>query len=177
MKFVALLRGINVGGKNKLSMKELVEIFADLGCVDVTNYIQSGNIIFEAPLSLARRVPELVTKKIQGSFALNVPVVIRSSKELGEVSRSNPFLKKAGEHAALHVALLADLPSAKNVSSLDPNRSLPDQFVVRGREIYLSLPNGVAKTKLNNAYFDSKLATVSTLRNWNTVLKLVELAQ
>lgn len=171
------MRGINVGGKNKLPMKNLTEIFADLGCVDVTSYIQSGNIIFKASQELARRVPDLVAKRIQRSMSLTVPVVVRSATELNEVSRNNPFLEKAGEHGALHVAFLAERPGSKNISSLDANRSPPDQFVVRGREIYLSLPNGVAKTKLTNAYFDSKLATVSTLRNWNTVQKLVELAQ
>jgi uncharacterized protein (DUF1697 family) len=177
MKFIALFRGINVGGKNKLPMKDLIEMFRELGCEDVACYIQSGNIIFKAPADLARRVPILVAKEIQGAFSLTVPVVLRSSKELGEVSRNNPFLKTVSERDRLHVAFLAALPSPTKVSSLDPKRSPPDRFVLRGREIYLSLPNGVAKTKLTNAYFDSRLATVSTLRNWNTVQKLIELAQ
>ena len=115
MRFVALLRGINVGGKNKLPMKDLVGIFSDVGCTDVTSYIQSGNIIFGAPLDLAKRVPDLVTKKIQTSLGLSVPVVVRSSKELGEVSRNNPFLKKTRDSDGLHVAFLANLPSPKHV--------------------------------------------------------------
>ncbi len=177
MKFIALFRGINVGGKNKLPMKDLIRVFAELGCVDVASYIQSGNIIFKAPADLARRVPTLVAKRIHGTMGMTVPIVLRSSKELEEVSRNNPFLKTAIDFTRLHVAFLADLPSSIQASSLDPNRSPPDRFVLRGREIYLSLPKGVAKTKLTNAYFDSKLATVSTLRNWNTVQKLIELSQ
>jgi len=177
MKFIALFRGINVGGKNRLPMRNLIEIFAELGCVDVTSYIQSGNVIFKAPADLARRVPTLVAKRVQGTLGMTVPIVLRSSKELEDVSRNNPFLKTASELDRLHVAFLAELPRSTTAASLDPKRSPPDRFVLRGREIYLSLPNGVAKTKLTNAYFDSKLATVSTLRNWNTVQKLIELSQ
>jgi uncharacterized protein (DUF1697 family) len=105
-----------------------------------------------------------------------VPVVVRSADELCAVARANPFLRKASDTAALHVAFLADAPAADKVAVLDPKRSPPDEFAVVGREIYLRCPTGMAKTKLTNAYFDSKLATISTARNWNTVLKLIELA-
>jgi uncharacterized protein (DUF1697 family) len=75
----------------------------------------------------------------------------------------------------LHVAFLAATPGPSKIAALDPNRSPPDEFAVHGREIYLRLPNGVARTKLTNAHFDSKLGTTSTLRNWRTVVKLVDL--
>jgi uncharacterized protein (DUF1697 family) len=82
-----------------------------------------------------------------------------------------------GAENHLHVLFLADQPGAAAVASLDPDRSPPDAFVVRGREIYLRCPNGVGTTKLTNAWFDSRLATISTGRNWRTVLKLFELAK
>ena len=107
---VALLRGINVGGKNKLPMTALAEIFSEAGCSEVRTYVQSGNVVFRSRHSIARRVP------------------------------------------------------------------LPDEFRVEGSEIYLRCPNGVARTRLTNAYFDTKLATVSTARSWNTVLMLAKLA-
>jgi uncharacterized protein (DUF1697 family) len=177
MTYVALLRGINVGGKNKLPMKDLVELFVDMGCRDVKSYIQSGNIIFDAPLALAKRAPKLVASQIVESFGYSVPIVVRSSQELRAVSRNNPFLKAISDTNLLHVAFLSEKPKVADVSKLDPNRSLPDQFVVRGREIYLCLPRGVAQSKLTNAYFDSNLATTCTWRNWNTLQKLIELTQ
>ncbi len=95
--------------------------------------------------------------------------------ELGDVISSNPFLKAGAAEDALHVLFLADLPDPSKIEALDPDRSPPDEYVVRGREVYLRLANGAADTKLTNAYFDSKLATICTGRNWRTVTKLFEL--
>ena len=109
-------------------------------------------------------------------FGFQVPVVMRTSGELRKVACGNPFLRAGADAKALHVAFLAAVPVSSKVDALDPDRSPPDEFAVRGREIYLHCPNGLARTKLTNAYFDSALATTSTLRNWRTVLKLLELA-
>ncbi len=173
--FVALLRGINVGGKNKLPMKDLVRLFESAGCVDVRHYIQSGNIVFGATAALAKRVPALIAATIAKELELTVPVVVRSRDAMRAVMKSNPLLDAGAPVESLHVVFLADAPNAAAVASLDPARSPPDTFVVRGGEIYVSCPNGVGKSKLTNAYFDTKLKTVSTGRNWRTVLKLVEM--
>ncbi len=174
MTHVALLRGINVGGKNPLPMKDLVRMFEDAGCANIRTYIQSGNVIFEAPAG-APKVGEAVTRSIEKRFGYRIPVILRTLRQLQEAIRENPFLTAGADAKALHVYFLADLPSASNCASLDADRSAPDAFYVRGREIYLHLPNGMARTKLTNAYFDSKLSTVSTARNWATVLKLTEM--
>lgn len=173
--YVALLRGINVGGKNKLPMKDLAELLTEIGCHGVQTYIQSGNALFDAPTRVAKTVPTALSERIAARFKLTVPVVLRTSAELASVARSNPFLRAGGQTDLLHVMFLAEVPSPERVASLDPQRSAPDAFALRGRDLYLSLPNGAGNTKLTNAYFDSKLATVSTGRNWRTVLKLVEL--
>ena len=175
--YVALLRGINVGGKNKLPMKDVVSMFTDAGCDNVRTYIQSGNVVFETGQALARRVPALVTKSISGRFKIQVPIVVRTTDELRKTIRGNPFLRKGIDTKRLHVAFLAEKPSAKKVAALDPDRSPPDAFLVRGADIYVHCPNGIARTKLTNNYFDSKLATTSTVRTWATVLKLHELAE
>jgi uncharacterized protein (DUF1697 family) len=91
--------------------------------------------------------------------------------------QSTGSAKAGAAEATPHVMFLADLPSPVSVDNLDPDRSPPDTFVVRGREVYLQLPDGVARTKLTNGYFDSKLATTSTGRNWRTVTKLLELME
>lgn len=174
-KCVALLRGINVGGKNMLPMKELAAIFTKAGCRDVSTYIQSGNVVFTADAKVIAGLAQTVAKQVEARFGLRVPVVLRTAAELEAVVRANPFLKAGSEPEMLHVSFLADLPSAPIIAGLDINRSAPDAFAVVGRQIYMLLPNGVARTKLTNAYFDSKLKTVSTMRNWRTVLKLAEL--
>lgn len=175
--YVALLRGINVGGKNMLPMADLVAIFAAAGCRDVRTYIQSGNVVFAASGSIAERIAGVVSKEISAGLGLKVPVVLRSSDELRDVVARNPFLKKGVDPVPLHVAFLAEAPARSRIASLDPQRSPGDSFVVRGRDVYLHVPNGMARTKLTNAWLDSKLATTSTFRNWRTVLKLLEMTQ
>jgi len=175
MTHVALLRGINVGGKHKLPMKDLVEIFTAAGCCDVRAFIQSGNILFRPPSGAAAGLPELIAAEIAKRFGYSVPVQLRTSEQIGKVIRNNPFLQAGVAETELHVLFLADLPAPGCVQSLDPDRSPPDTFSVRGQEVYLRLPNGMARTKLTNQYFDSKLATIGTARNWRTVTKLFEL--
>jgi len=173
--WIALLRGINVGGKNTLPMKELVNLFETLGFKDVQTYIQSGNVIFGATAAAARKAPELVIAGIRNRWGYDVPVVTRTAKELVSAVKRNPFVKNA-DPAHLHIAFLAAKPTAAGIAALDPDRSPPDRFAVLGREIHLHAPNGVARSKLTNRYFDSKLSTVSTARNWRTVHKLIELS-
>lgn len=172
---VALLRGINVSGKNTLPMRELISIFEAAGCNDVETYIQSGNVVFSAKDALARRVPERVSQAIANRYGYQVPVVIRSAPEIRNVVRGNPFVRDGAEVKTLHVAFLLDEPTAVQVAALDPQRSPPDQFAILGREIYLCCPNGLGRSKLTNKYFDSKLDSTSTLRNWKTVLQLAQM--
>jgi len=174
-KHVALLRGINVGGKNMLPMKELAVMFAKAGCSDVVTYIQSGNVVFCADDKVAAGLGAAIAKQVEARFGLRVPLVLRTAAEIDVVIRANPFLKAGASEEMLHVCFLADRPGKEFIAGLDAGRSTPDAFAVVGREIYMQLVNGVSGTKLTNAYFDSKLKTVSTMRNWRTVLKLAEM--
>jgi uncharacterized protein (DUF1697 family) len=174
-RHVALLRGINVGGKNMLPMKELAAMFAKAGCADVTTYIQSGNVVFCAEDKVVEGLGAGIAKQVEARFGIRVPVVLRAAVEIDAVLRANPFLKAGPSEETLHVCFLADRPGKDLVAGLDAGRSTPDAFAVVGREIYMQLVNGMARTKLTNAYFDSKLKTVSTMRNWRTVLKLAEM--
>ena len=171
---VALLRGVNVGGKNMVPMQELAEMFASAGCSDVRTYIQSGNLIFRAAPSLLGGLPDRITKQIEERFGCRIPVILRTAKQLGDTIRNNPFAKAGADEKRLHVYFLSGVPKTQDVGKLDDGRSAPDAFIVHNQEIYLHLPNGMGRTKLTNAYFDSKLATTSTARNWRTVLKLFE---
>lgn len=175
--YIALLRGINVGGKNKLPMADLTTIVEELGGVDVQTYIQSGNIVLRATKTAAQRLPKLLAHAIQQSFNITVPVIVRTETEWRAVVKANPFLKAGCDERSLHVAFLADVPEKRAAAALDQNRSPGDSFHLRGREVYLHLPNGVARTKITNQYLDATLKTTSTLRNWRTVLKLLYMAE
>ncbi len=174
--FVALLRGINVGGANRLPMRELQALLGALGCREVRTYIQSGNAVFVAPTEQAAQLPGLISEAIGARSGLAVPVVLRRAAELAAVAEDNPFLGAGADPCSLHVLFLAEAPDAAAVARLDPDRSPPDAFVVRGREVYLCCPDGLARSKLTNAYFDRALGTTSTGRNWRTVLTLVEMS-
>jgi uncharacterized protein (DUF1697 family) len=173
--WLALLRGINVGGKNILPMKRLAAMFADASCEDVRTFIQSGNVVFRADAKVAASLSAAIAKRIEADLGFRVPVMLRSAEEMAAVVRGNPFLKAGADEKYLHVSFLADAPDPAAVAKLDPLRSPPDEYVVVGREIYAQTPNGLGNSKLTNAYFDAKLKTISTARNWNTVVKLAEM--
>jgi uncharacterized protein (DUF1697 family) len=176
VKYVALLRGINVGGNNLLPMKDLARMFANAGCSDVRTYIQSGNVIFEKPAG-ADKLATVIAGNIEKRFGFRIPVILRTSEQLRNALRGNPFLAAGVDPKMLYLYFLADAPNAGAIAGLDLARFAPDVFHVRGQEIYLHLPNGMARTKLTNAYFDSKLSTVCTARNWATVSKLAAMME
>ena len=175
--YVALLRGINVGGKNILPMPALVEIFAKCGCANVRSYIQSGNIIFSATAACAKELPTTVAAEIEKRFKIRTPLIVRPAQTLAASAAGNPFLAAGADADLLHVGFLASAPDAQKIKMLDVNRSPGDSFQILGQHVYLRVTNGMGKTKLTNAWFDSKLDTVSTIRNWRTVLKLVEMSR
>ena len=173
---IALLRGINVGGKNKLPMKEVVRFFTASGCSNVQTYLQSGNVLFEPGDAPVSDLSEMLSKRIAQETGLQVPVILRSRSDLEAICQRQPYLSEEADPTRLLVYFLSEKPAAAALKTLDPHRSPGDRFIVLGKEIYLHLPNGAADTKLTNAYFDSRLLTVSTGRNWRTVLNLLELS-
>ncbi len=168
---LALMRGINVGGKNKLPMVELAALFEEAGCTEVRTFIQSGNVIFSSPKKTLARLAGTVAEKIAARYGYRTPVILRTLGQMRAVAAANPF---PGGEENLHVMFLQDCPSPQQIAVLDPDRSPPDRFLVRGAEVYLHLLTGVGDSKLTNAWFDSKLSTVGTVRNWRTVTKLLE---
>lgn len=173
---VALLRGINVGGRNRLPMDELARSFEHAGCASVRTYIQSGNVVFVAARSIALSARESVAATVSARTGTDIPIVLRSAADLARVVAENPFLDESQDSRALHVGFLADMPAQDRVSSLDPDRSPPDEFVVRGKEIYLRLPNGMSGTRFTASYVERVLATPATFRNWRTVENLLKMA-
>ncbi len=171
--FVALLRGVNVGGANRLPMAGLSAIFQRAGARRVETVIQSGNVVFDAEARAASGIAKEVAAQIFSEFGFAAPIVLRDAAAWRAMVAGNPFLPEA-DPKTLHALCLTRPPEAGLLAALDTQRSPPDRFAARGDVIYLCLPNGVARSKLTNAWFDARLGLVSTARNWPTVLKLAE---
>jgi uncharacterized protein (DUF1697 family) len=174
-RYVALLRGINLGGRNKVSMPDLRALFAGLGAEDVATYVQSGNVIFTSADS-SGNLSDAIEQRIRRDLGLTVTVLLRTQPQLAKVLARNPFAGSSRKPTTLHVTFLAEKPKRARVGELDSERAEPDEFRVVGQEIYLHCPNGYGRSKLTNAYFEKQLGVVATTRNWRTVTKLAELA-
>jgi len=167
-RFIALIRGVNVGGR-KVPMGELRTLFDELGHTDVRTYIQSGNVVFDAKGQPAR-VRSTIEQALQLAFGFEIAVLLRTPAELARVAKRNPFGSDA------YVTFLEAAADRKLVGTIDPGTYLPDEFDVDGREVYVRCPNGYGRTKINNTFFERKLSTRATTRNWNTVMLLLEWA-
>jgi uncharacterized protein (DUF1697 family) len=176
--FVALLRGINVGGHKIIKMEQLRNAFAELGYEDVATYVQSGNVVFKAPAKITGDLSKKIEEMMLRQFSMSVPVIVRTAEEVGDVLRNNPFLKERGiDITGLHVTFLSRAPQKVAIKGLDAIEAGPDRFHCRGQEIYLHCPNGFGGTKLTINAFERVLAVGATTRNWNTVSKLHEMAR
>ncbi len=169
------MRGINVGGRNKLPMKDLVTIFEAAGCTHVRTYVQSGNVIFDATPRIAATIGERVRIAVKERFGHAPVAVIRTADELEAAIAANPFLARGADFSRLQVMFLEGEPTPERAASLEPDRSPGDEFSLVGRELFLYQPGGIADSKLTNAYFDAKLKTTTTARNWRTVLAIADL--
>jgi len=175
--FVALLRGINLAGRNRVSMPELRSALESLGLEDVVTYIQSGNVVFRSRTGGAQKLAAAVEGAIAGRFGIDVVVILRTPAELAKVAAGNPFLRGGADPSKLHVVFLSGGPGKKATAQLDPARSPPDELRLEGREIYLHTPNGFGRSKLTVDYFERRLGVDATVRNWRTVTKLVALTE
>ena len=133
-------------------------------------------MIVSASQALAKKLPTQVQEALHSRYGYHLPVILRTNAELRSLAERNPFLQAAVVPKQHYLMCLADEPSTQQCAALESARFAPDAFEVRGKDVYLYFPNGAARSKLTNAYFDKKLSTTSTVRNWNTLIKLVELS-
>lgn len=174
--YVALLRGINVSGKNLIKMAALRALVESLGYERVQTYIQSGNIVFDSPTRSTTKVVDALATAIAREFALDVQVLARTNTELSALLMVNPLTRPDVDTAKLHVTFLASSPAAETAQSIDEVDTTPDEFAIVGREVFVHCPNGYGNTKLNNTFFEKKLGVAATTRNWRTVQTLASLA-
>ena len=172
--YIALLRGINVGGHKIVKMDQLRKALEALKFEDVKTYVQSGNIVFKAHTQPAETLVRKIEEKVLRQFGFPVPVIVRSSKQIGDVIKKNRFPEI--ETSKLYVSFLSGVPESAAVKRLDASKVAPDQFFCCGQEIYLYLPNGFSGAKLSVNAFEKALSVSATTRNWNTVTRLYEMS-
>jgi uncharacterized protein (DUF1697 family) len=172
---IALLRGINLGSRNRIAMPELREALTDDGFVDVRTYVQSGNIVLETKLKRAKlegRIEQLIAER----FGLEVPVVARTRDELASVVDLNPLANVAQNPKRYQVAFLSAPLAPDVIKKLEAAVIPPEQLAVEGREIYSWHAEGIARSKLWNAVASKGLGVKTTARNWSTVKTLLQMA-
>lgn len=175
--YIAILRGINVSGHNKIPMADLKKLFEELKCDNIRTYIQSGNVIFEHTKSTDKALIKKIEKGISDKFGFDVPVLVITAGELEKVIKNNPFIKEKDiETDKLHVTFLAEPPAKANIDKANSYNFEPDRFSIDEKAAYVYCPNGYGNTKLNNTFFESKLKVTATTRNWRTVNELVRIA-
>ncbi len=180
---VALLRSVNVGGRNRVPMAELRTMAETLGFGSVQTYVQSGNLVLTgsgAPTTVARTLEE----GLATTFGLEVPVIVRSTRQLTRILEANPFAGPGVDPKTVHVTFLTGPPAPERAESLAQTAADTDsegafgddRFALAGTDIFLHCPGGYGVTKLNNGFFERRCGVVATTRNWRTVTTLATMA-
>jgi uncharacterized protein (DUF1697 family) len=174
--YIALLRGINVGGKNVLPMKELVAMLESIGARNVKTYVQSGNAVFQSEETSAPRLSNTISITIKKERGFEPQVLLLELEELQKAVESNPFPEAESEPKTLHLHFLASVPKNPDLDSLESIKTDRERFVLKDRVFYLHAPDGMGRSKL--AANTEKLLGVSmTGRNWRTVCKVIAMAK
>ena len=175
MRYVALLRGINLGGNNQMKMEELRTTFEALGFTKVKSYINSGNIAFDTKKSSESKLIDKIEKAVESKYGRRVHIMIREQQDIERILKNNPFNGQYESHKHMHVLFLKEPMPAEKEELLQASALPGEQYAVRDREIYNLLPNGVAGSLLTKGFFEKKPVVPYTGRNWRTVEKLAEL--
>jgi uncharacterized protein (DUF1697 family) len=175
---ISMLRGVNLGPHNRLKMEELRALYESLGLQDAQSYVQSGNVIFRSDgkdlAALGRRIEGAIEKK----FGFRPPVILRTTAELREAIAKNPFAKRQDiEPSKLLVTFLDRDPGKEVREQVLKIETAPEELRMEGREVYIYFPNGMARPKMKWAAVERVLKTQWTGRNWNSVQKILEMAE
>tara|TARA_R100000655_G_scaffold86304_1_gene126300 strand:- start:1069 stop:1593 length:525 start_codon:yes stop_codon:yes gene_type:complete len=171
--YIALLRGINVGGHKKLKMADLKSMMEELGFQNVVTYIQSGNVVFSAKEE--KDLSDNISNGIAEKFGYEVPVLVKTADEIAQILKNCPFGETKKTEA--YFMLLATPPKQELMDAVHEINYPKEEFVLTPACIYLHYGNGAGKAKLNNNFFEKKLGVAATTRNYNTLVKLVEISK
>ncbi|MGH9709725.1 MAG: DUF1697 domain-containing protein, partial [Candidatus Acidiferrales bacterium] len=172
------LRGVNVGGHNMIKMEELWKVYESLKLRDCQTYVQSGTVVFRTEERDIGALRERIEKKIESRFGFRPDVIVRTSAEMRDVIARNPFAKRRGiEPGKLLVTFLTSEPSKEGRAKVLAMKFEPEELRISGREVYIYFPIGMGKTKLSWMAIAKALGTTGTGRNWDSVTKLLEMAE
>ena len=175
MRYVALLRGINVGGNTMIKMAELKRSFESLGLKNVVSYVNSGNLAFDSRSIAEKTLIKRLEDVIEMDFGKRVQVMVREQREIEKIITANPYEGEYESHKEMHVLFLKEeIPEGK-MTELRAAAPAKERFTAIGREIYCHLPMGVAESLMGRGLVEKKLKIPVTARNWRTVQKLAEL--
>ncbi len=175
-RHVVLLRGVNLGARNRIAMPALRDALSEAGFDDVRTYLQSGSVAVSGGAS-SDAVARKVRKVIADSFGLDIEVVVRTRAELAAIVERDPLREVANDPRRYQVSFLAAKPKADAVRKLEEAAIEPERLVVQGREAYAWHPDGVGRSKLAALLAGNGLGVTATARNWTTVTKLLALAE
>ena len=175
VKYIAILRGINVGGKRIIRMADLRQLFIDIGYSNIQTYIQSGNVVFNCD-SNCKNLSKSITAAISEKYGFEVPVIIRTVDEWKSIVLNNPILKsQETEHEHLYVTFLSQNPKASDMALAQKYDDSPNYFRIIENNVYGYCSGKYHETKYTNTFFEKKLKVSATTRNWKTVLKIIEM--
>lgn len=175
--YVALLRGINVGGRNKVPMQTLRELIAGMGGTGVRTHLQSGNAVFTHREEDPQRLAEELKLAIADELGLTISCLVRTAADLRRVIEANPFAMEGVDGSRFLVVFLSGPPPLDKLAALDPAEYAPDEFRVGEREIYGHFPDTIRDSRLAALLTDRWLGMTASARNWNTVTKLLALSE
>lgn len=174
---VTMLRGVNVGGHQKLTNPTLTDVCERAGFSAVRTYLQSGNVVVRASERSAARVAAKIESGLREVAGLSVDVLVRTTAEMRAVVQNNPLATAGRLPNRLHVVFLGGVPAPAAVGALQDVCAGGEEIALRGRELYAYFPEGMGRSKLASSFTERKLGVACTARNWNTVTALCELAE
>jgi uncharacterized protein (DUF1697 family) len=175
---ISMVRGVNVGGHNKIKMEALRALYESLKLRNPQTYVQSGNVIFRSDERDISRLIKRIEDGIERKFGFRPDVILRTAPEMREVIARNPFAKRRGiEPGKLMVSFHASDPGEEGREKVRQMKCDPEELRIEGREIYIYFPNGAGRSKLQWAELGKMLKTPGTGRNWNSVTKMMEMAE
>ena len=175
---VSLLRAVNVGGRNQIRMEALRALYDSLGLRDAQTYVQSGNVVLRTEARDVAPLSRRIENEIEENFGFRPAVILRTTAELRQVISRNPFAQRRDvEPNRLLVTFLAAKPAPEARARALAIKPDPEELHIEARELYIFYPNGMGRAKLSPAFLEKTLAIPGTARNWNTVNKLLEMAE
>ena len=177
--YISFLRGVNMTGHNSVKMADLSALYKNLGFADATTYIQSGNVIFSSiDNSATQDIEAKIEKAILEKFNYNIPVMIRTMKEVNNLFLINPYLtEKEFDPSKMAVIFLNEKATEEQIQKVRNIDYPPDKFYISGKEIFTFCPNGFGKTKIYTNFFEKKMGVIGTARNWKTITTIFDMAK